>query len=224
MSTKKYTNVEVCEIHSRLKTALGFKSSTELASRLGTSLQNLKNREERGVNKLDDVQLLCSHEGLSCEWVMTGKGDRFQAKGGQSVFEDHPLEYGGFRKVGVYAMAGAGPPNDVIQEEPIEEVIIPAAWNRPSILPIKVRGKSMEETIAEGAFVGVDREDKFIVSGKVYAVWLPHEGAVIKRLFLDMERITLKSDNPTFPDIFVPLAGLSEHFIQGRVAWVIQKL
>lgn len=82
----------------------------------------------------------------------------------------------------------------------------------------------MEPLIRDGAYVGIDSEDRWIVSGEIYAVWLPYEGAVIKRLYLDMEKITLKSDNSQFPEITVPLAGLDDHFIQGRVKWVIQML
>jgi hypothetical protein len=75
MSTKKYTNVEVCEIHARLMEALGLVKKNELAEQLNISPQNLKNREDRGVKNLDDVKLLCSKEGLSWEWVSTGSGD-----------------------------------------------------------------------------------------------------------------------------------------------------
>lgn len=77
MSIKKYTNVNVCDIHARAMVLLGLKSKTALAERLGISIQNLKNREDRGVNKMDDVELLCSREGLDRDWVFVGEGDPF---------------------------------------------------------------------------------------------------------------------------------------------------
>jgi phage repressor protein C with HTH and peptisase S24 domain len=75
MSTKKYTNVEIVEIHARLMDALGLVKKKDLAERLNISAQTLQNREDRGVKNLDDIKLLCSQEGLSWEWVSTGKGE-----------------------------------------------------------------------------------------------------------------------------------------------------
>lgn len=57
MSTKKFTNVQVAEIHARLMLALDLSSKTELAKRLAISIQTLKNRESRGVNSMADVEL-----------------------------------------------------------------------------------------------------------------------------------------------------------------------
>lgn len=73
-STKKYTNVKVCEIHARLMDALGLTQKSALAKLLGISIQNLNNRESRGVNNLDDVELLCNKEKLNREWIFEGAG------------------------------------------------------------------------------------------------------------------------------------------------------
>lgn len=80
MSTRKFTNVELMNIHARLMDILRLENKSALAKRLGTTLQNLKNREERGVNKVDDIQLLCNQEKINFKWVVTGQGKPEQFK------------------------------------------------------------------------------------------------------------------------------------------------
>jgi len=130
----------------------------------------------------------------------------------------------GLVKVDVYALAGAGSPKDLIDNEPIDTIMVPSDFMKPSIVPIKIKGESMEPTIYEGAVVGIDKEDKEIISGKIYAVWLPYEGAVIKRIFIDIDKVILKSDNISFPEISLPFKELDDNFILGRVKWIIQRL
>lgn len=153
--------------------------------------------------------------GVHLEWLATGEGPMRRDQGHDETSQA--------RQTKVYVLAGAGVPNQLIDAEPIAEIVIPADFYKPSIVPIMVRGRSMEDTIMDGAFVGVDREDKWVISGEVYAIWIPNEGAVIKRLYLEPERIICKSDNPKFADFFVNTKEIDEHFIQGRVKWVIQK-
>ena len=126
----------------------------------------------------------------------------------------------------VYFAGGAGDPFELVPSEPIEEIVIPKAFYTPSIVPVKVQGRSMSPTMRDGAIVGVDRADRRIVNGELYAVWLPYQGAVIKRLYLDAKKILLQSDNEEFRshDIEVDLEELDEHFVQGRVKWVMQML
>lgn len=126
----------------------------------------------------------------------------------------------------VYVTGGAGAPYEFIPSEPIEEIIVPKAYYTRSIIPVKVRGRSMERTLRDGAVVGVDRSDRLIVNGELYAVWLPYQGTVIKRLYLDDKMIQLQSDNEEFRprDIEVALDEVDDNFIQGRVKWVIQML
>lgn len=123
----------------------------------------------------------------------------------------------------VFALAGAGHPNNLVDTEPVAEIVVPKDFYKPSIVPVKIRGRSMEDTIMDGAIVGVDRTDKRVVSGEIFAVWMPYEGAVVKRLYLDTEKITCRSDNPKFDDFIVSLDKVGEHFIQGRIKWVIQQ-
>ena len=80
MSTKKFTNVQVCVIHARIMQALVLSFKNDLAKLLDISIQTLKNRESRGVNNLDDIELLCNKKGLRREWVFFGEGEARQSQ------------------------------------------------------------------------------------------------------------------------------------------------
>jgi phage repressor protein C with HTH and peptisase S24 domain len=82
----------------------------------------------------------------------------------------------------------------------------------------------MEPTILDGAIVGVDRDDRAIVTGYIYAVWIPYEGAVIKRVHMRPEQIIFRSDNPEHDDFSLPLSEGIPDMILGRVRWVWQGL
>jgi len=81
----------------------------------------------------------------------------------------------------------------------------------------------MEPLILDGAYIGIDREDRWVISGEIYAVWIPYEGAVIKRLYIDPEKIILRSDNKDFPDFYIPVKETNTEMILGRVKWVMQR-
>ena len=124
--------------------------------------------------------------------------------------------------VPVYRFAGAGPPQ-LVEYDPIQFLSVEKRYAKPSIAVIKVRGDSMMPKITPGAFVGVDKADKDVVSGAMYAVWLPYEGAVIKRLFMGPDEVRLKSENPEHDDIRLPASSIEDHLILGRVRWVLQE-
>jgi phage repressor protein C with HTH and peptisase S24 domain len=190
------------------------------------------------------MRLIAHQYHVSEEWLETGEGEMF--KGGEDQGEskdqgeisrgrDAAGEIGGgllpynpddVVVMQVYVTGGAGAPYEFIPADPIEEIILPIQFYSKDIVPVKVRGRSMERTLGDGAVVGVDRADRHIVNGEIFAVWLPYQGTVIKRLYLDNKRVLLRSDNEEFRphDIEVALDEVDEHFIQGRVKWAIQML
>ena len=86
-------------------------------------------------------------------------------------------------------------------------------------------GNSMEPTIGDAALFAVDCSVKSFASGQVFVVWIPHEGPVLRRVFINLEGITLRADNRAYPEIFTP-ADLPKRndIILGRVRWVLQNV
>lgn len=124
----------------------------------------------------------------------------------------------------VRVLAGAGSPCDLEQLEPIDQIIVKKDLDGPHIQVVEIRGKSMEPSIVNGARVGVDTADKIIISGEIYACYIRHEGIVVKRIIMGPDTVTIKSDNPLFPDQEVLIDRIDWNtFIQGRVKWILQK-
>lgn len=125
----------------------------------------------------------------------------------------------------VYAKAGAGAACEEEEGKPIFSVAVPEQYIRPHISTLLIAGESMEPTILDRAVVGVNRESSEIIQGKIYAVRLPYEGVVVKRLFLDHREkcFVLRSDNKggDYPDIKLPFEE-GDAFVYGRVVWVLQ--
>ena len=113
----------------------------------------------------------------------------------------------------VHALAGAGPAWDFAEVDPLFYVGVPEFFMRQAPKAVQVRGNSMEPTIRDQAVVGISPDAPEIIQGKIYAIRLPYEGLVVKRV---------KSDNKEHPDIHVPFAD-ADGIIQGRVMWVLQQ-
>ena len=211
----------------RIRKGLGL-NQLDFAIKIGLESAMAISKYENNSRTPDKNRLIKISElgGVTLDKLMTGTEPTDKVKNMTMSSPDLAIEnhVDICKQVGVYALAGAGAPTDLVATSPLENIAIPTSFYKPSIITIKVRGKSMEPLIRDGAYIGIDRDERWIVSGEIYAVWLPYEGAVIKRLYMDMEKIILKSDNTQFPDISVLLQGISEGFIQGRVKWVIQML
>jgi transcriptional regulator with XRE-family HTH domain len=156
---------------------------------------------------------------VTFDWIFTGTSS-----------SSHVFELGTEYKsnktstIPVRAVAGAGDPCDLDQLEPIGHITIGSEYNGVNITALQIRGTSMEPNIMNGAHVGIDRADKEVISGQLYAVYIPHEGIVVKRIFIGPELVKIKSDNPSFPDHDLSIDRINwDTFVQGRVKWVLQK-
>lgn len=199
-------------IIDRLKSAKNIRYDIDVAELLGLTQSAFAERKRRNSVPYEELMQLCDEEGISYDWLLDDKGSGPDSSD--------------FAKIKIYAMAGAGEAKDSEELEPIDSIVLPVDFSFPSLVALKVRGESMEPTIYDGAVVGVDREDKHIINGKIYAVWIPYEGAVIKRVFIDPEKIILRSDNNRFPTSSLNMSELRdrENIIIGRASWVVQKL
>jgi len=126
-------------------------------------------------------------------------------------------------EVGVYAFAGAGGPMELFEHDPIETIDIPQHWMKPDLQAVLIRGRSMEPSIVDGAVVGVDTQNKKVISGELYAVWLEYEGAVVKRLFIEQNIVRVSSDNPAFKEMQIKNDEINtDTFVLGKVTWLMQ--
>jgi phage repressor protein C with HTH and peptisase S24 domain len=181
-------------------------------------LQTRLSEVEQGKGRPRDTVLIRIERefNVNPEWLRTGEGE---------VFLGHPpipgtVDLSGFKLIPVYQMAGAGERIKLQEQEPIEWIAVPEEDAKESIIAVKVRGKSMEPTIREGAICGFDTERKDIISGDIYLLWRNYEGAVIRRLFVQKKALLLKPDNPTFPEELISIEETNDVHIVGKFVWV----
>ena len=209
-------------VKSRLERAIELSGSNykEFALKCGIPYRTLQSylsgEREPGAINLTRIATIVH---ISIDWLLTGQGDMI--RGVTPALNETGI-------VPVYAMAGAGTPKDLTDYDPIDHIRLPEGFIAKGIVPIKIKGHSMEPTIWDGAFVGINRTIREVISGEIYAVSIPNEGAVVKRLFLQHDRVIVRSDNPSFPAFEVMNRELEhahgDNFILGRLVWVIQRI
>jgi phage repressor protein C with HTH and peptisase S24 domain len=175
---------------------------------------------------------------IDAHWLLTGEGDMFQkdksytirrigqnAAGETACVLEPDSEEPVGRVVPVYAMAAAGQALEAWESDAICQICIPVTYYRESILIVQIKGHSMEPEIHDGAFVGLNTEERGIVAGERYGVRIPYEGLTVKRIFVDPQagELILKSINPEHPPMRVVLDGRDD-LIVGRAVWVMQML
>lgn len=159
--------------------------------------------------------------GVSVAWLR-GDEDKSSMIGEPASSYKPTPEHGGIVCLPVYALAGAGPPYCLDALEPIRHICVDQELDGPSIRAVQIKGDSMEPTLSNGSYVGIDIHDKEIISGKLYAIYLPHEGIVVKRLWVGPEQIKIESDNQAAPSHNINIDRVDwDTFIQGRVKWWI---
>jgi phage repressor protein C with HTH and peptisase S24 domain len=221
------------ELGGRIKHLRGTLTLDEFGNLVGVS-RSMVSKYENGDAwpKPETLSNIVEYGKVSYEWLLTGK----TLPESPPMVSDSKIAYlrprtspedtlpPGYARASVYYLAGGGVPQELTEYDPISSICLPEQYLKPSIVPIKISGRSMEPVIYNNAFVGVATEEKRVISGEIYAVWLPYEGAVVKRLYMASDKVILKSDNPSFPDIEIPKSEIEgDHFILGRVKWVLQE-
>ncbi len=92
-----------------------------------------------------------------------------------------------------------------------------------NVMVVEIEDASMEPTISRHGCVGINTEDRVLVSNHLYALDLPPEGLTLRRVVLapDGLRAELRTDAPVIPIESLPLKRVNSHVL-GRVVWVMQ--
>jgi len=208
----------------RIKAGL---SQADLASLSGYSVRSISNWEcgkgEPRSSAIEHITRICNErQNPSDDAEPTFKGEGKQPHHSGVRLKDRDSREGSV-EVGVYAFAGAGGPMELFEHEPIQTIDIPQHWIKPELQAVLIRGRSMEPSIIDGAVVGVDTQDKKVISGELYAVWLDYEGAVVKRLFIEQNIVRVSSDNPAFKEMQIKNDEINtDTFVLGKVCWLMQ--
>lgn len=212
----------------RIKKATGMRTQVEIAKLLDIRQSSISDAKRR--QSIPDSWLIKLYQvyNLNPTWILDGEapqflGDQpsgaFQVKEPAEAYGRKPRHY----QMPVCTMALPEGSEGTWQEQPVESLTIPEQFHRPGLLVVRMDENDMEPVIRRGAYVGIDKDRRTIRSGALYAVDLPMEGLVIKKILHDNEnaRLILRSENPDFTDQVLPAEGAAERIV-GRVIWLIQ--
>lgn len=209
--------IDLIEIGKRIRDVRGQRTGIEFGEIIGTS-NNMVSIYESGGSwpKPQTLDKIIALSGKTADWLLYGRGDKSCVVAGTQ--EDYTVI------MPVRALAGAGDPCCIDELEPIGQIVVQKDYDGPNIQVVKIRGNSMEPTIMNGSHVGVDIAEKEIISGQLYAVYIPHEGIVVKRIWIGPELVKIASDNPAAPDHDMMNERINwDTFVQGRVKWTLQR-
>ena len=137
----------------------------------------------------------------------------------EAVIDDPSLP-----RVPVLGCVGAGAECEIYDVEPDFFIHVPPEYYREKLVVFKVHGDSMEPEIRMGSYVGVVPFDGQLQEGRIYLVYLPPFGSVIKRIYMgEHGEVTLVSANPKYGKRILPIEEY-EGLIRGQVIWSLQKM
>ncbi len=224
------------EIFERIKLATNTRTQVELAEVLDIRQSSISDAKRRNSVPSDWYMKLFEQFGLNPDWLKKGSGPMYLRTeqgyvpidgptGGNAVHEDPARYVGPDAKnaiVTVYSTQ-AGEGEDA--QQPLGRLNIPQSFMSPGLRVVRVDASGMEPYIHKGAFAGLDTSQKHVASGELYGFWMKYEGLVLKRAYIDTQngKLVLRSENPSHPEVSLPLEGYEEH-VAGRVVWMLQRL
>jgi hypothetical protein len=219
------------EALERIKRATGARTQVDLAAILGIRQSSISDAKRRQSIPADWLLKLYRSHGLNPDWVTTGEQPQVLREGmalpvglmesGSAYASDKPRS----RTVTVSSMTGVIVEDGSFQDKPIEMLSIPEPFTCPSLTVFKMEHQNMEPLLRRGAYFGVNKDQKQLRSGEIFAVAVPNEGMVVRRLFNDFEhnRVILRSENPSYKEEFLSSSIIASNII-GQVWWVLQEL
>ncbi|SHM64305.1 LexA family transcriptional regulator [Halomonas cupida] len=157
------------QIMQRMREVLEVDSDYKLAKIFGKSTSALSNWRKRGSIPIDECISLSVTHGVSLDWLILGKGPRESGNaptGSQGLsISASPSE--GLCAISMYDIEAAAGDGRSLEQENIEstlyfegEQLAAQGLDPAHIVGVKVRGDSMESTLADGDWVLVDRSDR----------------------------------------------------------------
>ena len=225
-------------IFERIKYATNTRTQVELAEVLGIRQSSISDAKRRNSVPADWYMKLFERYGLNPDWLKKSEGPMYlRTERGYEPVEgppsgrlmEEPAHYADPDSKGVlvtvHSMQCDGAEDEGWTPKIVGKLNIPASLASPSIVVVRMDASSMEPLIRRGAHVGINTEQRNIVSGEMYGIYAPFEGLTIKRVFLDAdhERFILRTENPSHPDQHLSIDGHQTRVV-GRLSWVIQRL
>lgn len=219
------------EVFDRIQRATNRRTQVALAELLDIRQSSISDAKRRNSIPADWFMKLFEKFGLNPDWLKSGTGPMYlrSAMGYNQEYEgigEESLPYDSFERG---AIATVFSPKletgkSIEDLESVGIVNIPSSYSFEGLRIIQVESSANAPFIRKGAYVGLDTTDKQPVSGEYYALNMPYEGIVLKKVFIDLQVgiLQLRTDNAEYPMVSVPLADHGQYMV-GKIAWVMQK-
>ena len=225
------------EAYERIKFATNTRTQVELADVLDIRQSSISDAKRRNSVPADWYMKLFEKFGLNPDWLKQGVGPMYlRTEQGYQPQEapaggvaEEPGHYGDPSAKSVlatvYGMACEFQVGQEVNLQAVGKLSLPLAFAGTSVSVLRMEAPNMEQSIVRGAYLGVDGSATNPISGTVCALYSPHEGIIVRRIFLDAEagRYILRSDAPGYPESSMEPQALAAHMM-GRVIWVLQQL
>ena len=229
MSSKK---IAKSEIGNRIKQVRGKDTQKEFAKILGFSSSYLS-EVESGKTKpsLELLVIISQITNSSLHWLLTGEGPML-IEPSEGMVKEHLASYG---ELGEFALvplvvleSERETEREGIEGRVKEKYVFRRTWlqskgNLENFVLFAVKGDSMDPTITNGDFVLIDRSQKKVVVGNIYALRIEN-AVMVKRLQpMGDRRIKVMSDNKLYESYELDL-GAGDSEIIGQVIWIGREL
>lgn len=225
------------EVYDRILHVTHARTQTELAAVLEIRQSSISDAKRRNSVPADWYMKLFEKFGLNPDWIKTGTGPMYlrvnqvysPVNDSSDTFHEEPAFYAdpvAISKLSpVYSTACSFEDGKQTELQQIGRIALPQYYIGPELMVFRIESDSFAPLILRGAYVGVDTARKHPVSGDIYAVYMPHEGVALRRLFLDGDknRFLLRAEQPGFPASQLD-ADDCPNRILGRLGWILQKM
>ncbi len=226
------------EAYERIKYATNTRTQIEIAEVLEIRQSSISDAKRRNSVPGDWYMKLFEKFGLNPDWLKRGVGPMYLRTEAGYVPQEMPDKglsdvtplYGepAAKSVllNVYGMSCTYEDGDMHPILPqTGKISLPLSFADSGIQVVRNVTPNMEPGILRNAYIGIDTSAKVPTSGLIYALFWPHEGLVIRRIFLDNDDIhyILRSDSKDYPEAKLAAKVLNKRIL-GRVAWTLQQV
>jgi phage repressor protein C with HTH and peptisase S24 domain len=220
------------EIGNRVKQVRGKDTQREFSKILGFSSSYLS-EVESGKTKpsLELLMIISQITNYSLHWLLTGEGPML-LEHSEAMVKEHLASYGeldDFTLIPLVALES----DRVIAREAIKasakgKYAFRRTWlqskgNLENFVLFAVRSDSMDPTITDGDFVLIDRSQKEVVVGNIYALRIENAVMVNRLQPMGDRRIKVMSDNKLYESYELDF-GIGDIEIIGQIIWIGREL
>lgn len=204
-------------VSTRIKTLMGNLSESAFAQKCKIPLSTMRKYLSGSTPGLDKASQIAEANGVSLEWLATGK----QPTKSDSQFEEEFALIPGYN---VQVAAGHGAIAG--DEAPTRELAFRRKWLRfrglheQDLALVFAKGDSMEPTISDNETVMVDISERKLRDGHIYVI-RNGDHLLVKRIqTLWNDGVQLLSDNKEYPPQEISSNDLENLEVIGKVVWV----